>query len=85
MVGGIITEVVKTDAKRVWVNVCGTKGEYRETCGLYLDPADADLKPGDKLWWQSGKCYWTDRDLKVVEKPLVKLSASGTLRPRRPV
>jgi hypothetical protein len=78
-VGGKVVQVYdRGDLK--WVNTL----DAREYCAVYVD-SEHDIQIDDKLWWQSGMCYWTrvDKDGKVVfeDKKIPKRSGSGVSHP----
>jgi hypothetical protein len=69
-VGGIVIDVVKVRADRVWVNTLEPNDFKRplspdkiarNAVAVYCDPKGEDIQPGDALWWQGGSCYYTPR------------------------
>lgn len=87
MVGGRVVEVIKLEKNRWWINCGGTRGEYRETCAIYLDPGEADIAPGDMLWWQGAYAMWTAYTRGVAGKKhdvrLKRIGYSGVSRPKK--
>lgn len=82
MVGGIVITTIEGH-NRVYINCKGTGCEKRETCAIYVRKnVDAmSVRPGDWLWWQSGKAFWTPADKRFKERELEKVSYSGIKPP----
>ena len=84
-VGGRVVEVMKVDAGKWWVNTDDAKPPHPPNlCAVYVDPEGHEIQPGDSLWWQGGKCYWTPRarPFGVFDIPLRKIGYSGVSRPK---
>lgn len=82
MVGGTVIEALAMrdragrDVIRLWC-----MDRHSDECAVYADPIEAsDVRPGDRIWWQSGKIYWT-RDSAFTEREIRKISYS--FDPRR--
>ena len=76
-VGGKIKEVIKINDKKIWVNTINKRDE----CAIFLDSNHLDMLPGDSLWWQSGKAYWTSNNYKTEDDiPFKKIGFSGVSR-----
>lgn len=82
MIGGEVIEVRPTtvmvgespcklvDVIRIW---CVERQSGSE-CVVYAKRyADCKVKPGDSVWWQSGKVMWTPADRSVIDVPLEKV------------
>lgn len=83
MVGGTIINVVPL-SKSVWVQVQGEGPEQFDTCAIRVKHSalSAQLKPGDLLWWQSGKAYWTPKPCDVrSDVPLDRVGYSHSSIP----
>lgn len=92
MVGGTVIENVVTRnsetgafRRRLW---CADRRSSDE-CAVFADCHEAeDVQPGDWIWWQSGKIYWTrhvdgdpDKGSEFVEREIRKIGFS--FDPRR--
>lgn len=67
MVGGTVIEVQKRpDKYRVW---CMDRNG--DECAVYVEPTPF-IKEGDKIWWQSGKVYWTPQGSEVGDVMVFK-------------
>lgn len=87
-VGGKVVEVVTVTAGKAWVNTDDSKPPRRPNfCAVYCDPQGHEILPGDSLWWQGGRCYWTPRNgqhgetFGAFDVPLPKIGFSGVNRP----
>lgn len=79
MIGGTVIENQ--------ISACAETGKLRrrlwcvdrrhaDECAVFADPDEAaDVQPGDRIWWQSGKIYWT-RDGAFVEREIRKIGFS---------
>lgn len=79
MVGGTVIENI--------VDKCQETGRVRrrlwcmdrrnsDECAVFADEEEAaDVQPGDRIWWQSGKIYWT-RDGAFTEREIRKIGYS---------
>ena len=78
-VGGRVVAVVPISPAKWWVNTKDTHSH----CAVYVDPQGQVIAPGDSLWWQGGKCYWTpmDRPFGASDIELPKIGYSGVARP----
>lgn len=60
------------DVYRVW---CVDR--HNDECAIYIKrPSPRDVKPGDKVWWQGRKAFWTPQDLSETEVPLERVGFS---------
>lgn len=63
MVGGIVIEVseLRLRPEVIFVDTHDTK--YKQTCAILVEKNETSLKiePGDSVWWQCGKAYWTPK------------------------
>ncbi len=74
MVGGTVIENQQThaDRRRLW---CVDR-RHGDECAVFADATEAaDVRPGDRIWWQSGKIYWT-RDGAFTEREIRKIGFS---------
>ena len=79
MVGGTVIENrvssnPETGAirRRLWC----VDGRHGDECAVYADREEAaDVRPGDRIWWQGGKIYWT-RDGLFVDREIRKIGFS---------
>lgn len=70
-----------------WVQTDDAKPPRKPNlCAVYVDPQGHIILPGDSLWWQGGKCYWTpqDRPFGAFDIPLRKIGYSGVSKPLYP-
>ena len=87
-VGGRVVEVVPVSPSKWWVNTDDNdrrdQGSLPHLCAVYVDPQGHVIAPGDSLWWQGGKCYWTpmDRPFGAFDIELPKIGYSGVQRPQ---
>ena len=91
MIGGTVIEnsiVTNTSRplRRLW---CVDRRRPADECAVYAEIDEAvDVRPGDWIWWQSGKIYWTRHrpgtlnDPEFVERPLKKVGGSFDPRGR---
>ena len=75
MVGGIIYRVEDISETEKWVGCIDT---YGDKCGVICETR-AKLRPGDKLWWQAGCCFWTPsfQDERFSDISYPKIGGSG--------
>lgn len=86
-VGGKVVDVVPVTPSKWWVNTDGSQPPRRPNlCAVYVDPQGHVIAPGDSLWWQGSKCYWTpmDRPYGAFDIELPKLGFSGVSKPAPP-
>lgn len=76
MVGGKVIEVrIVDDKMRIWC--AGVRGDEPHELAVYVKPyADCKVQPGDDIWWQGNKVYWTPADRSVIDVPLPKIGYS---------
>lgn len=49
---------------------------HGDECAVFADPTEAEgVRPGDRIWWQGGKIYWT-RDGAFTEREIRKIGFS---------
>lgn len=82
MVGGRVIEVCDIPGRsELWVNCVEYRSgrKHPDTCSVLVERnADSEaIQIGDKLWWQSGYCYWTTQDESRVEVKIRKVGGSG--------
>lgn len=58
------------DVHRLW---CAN--HHGDECAVYTKHAEG-VRPGDSIWWQDGKVYWTSADRRFIDKPLPKVGYS---------
>lgn len=82
-VGGKVVDVVPVSPAKWWVNTDDSKTGTPNLCAVFVDPQGHVIAPGDSLWWQGGKCYWTpiDRPFGASDIELPKIGYSGVARP----
>ena len=69
----VITMQDGSRARRLW---CMDTVHSHDECAVFADVYEAaEVEPGDSIWWQCGKIYWTRRPY-FTDKPLRKISAS---------
>ncbi len=84
MVGGTVIESQSTcivageypgrqaDVVRLWC----MDGRHGDECAVYADLTEAlGVMPGDRVWWQGRKIYWT-RDGAFTEREIRKIGFS---------
>lgn len=74
MVGGTVIENVVADlesgtpARRLW---CVERRNPSNECAVFADIDEAsDVQPGDLIWWQGGKIFWTRYENPEDEEPI---------------
>ena len=77
-VGGKVTEVIVQD-DRIYIDT----HDGHTDCAIYVerDIRSEKVKPGDVVWWQGRKAYWTTSDRSTIEEPLNRIGYSGVDRP----
>ena len=62
-VGGDVVGVIVLN-KAVWVNTKDRAYPHDPPCAIYVKrtPKSECISPGDKLWWQGRKAFWTPYD-----------------------
>lgn len=90
MVGGTVIEVrpmtIKAghypgkmiDVVRIWC--LDRNGDERAVYAKRY--VDCKVEPGDSVWWQGGKVFWTPKDRSVIDVPLEKVAFSFDPQPR---
>lgn len=78
MVGGKVVDVVICNEK-IWVNCEGAGSEQGETCAVYLErnPDSERILPGDSLWWQGRRAYWTPHGREFSDRAIPRIGYSG--------
>lgn len=79
MVGGTVIEnllsrcgATHQERRRLW---CVDR-RHGDECAVFADPEEArDVIPGDRIWWQGGRIYWT-RDGAFTEREIRKIGFS---------
>lgn len=73
MVGGIVIEASESRLRPEVVFVDCHDTKYKQTCAILVEKNETSLKiePGDSVWWQCGKAYWTPQA--VRSKPIESL------------
>jgi hypothetical protein len=82
MIGGTVIEVCEIKAKpdRLWVNCVDYPcGQRQQACSVLVErnPDSEQIQIGDRLWWQSGKVFWTALDESRIEVEIRKIGGSG--------
>lgn len=89
-VGGEVLEVIPFGDK-IFINtiekIRSDDGfRYGAKCAINVekDGNSVKVKPGDIVWWQGNKAYWTTKDRKTeIETILKRVGFSGVNRPSR--
>lgn len=79
MVGGTVIEniLAGADKRRLW---CVDR-RHGDECAVFAGAAEAaDVRPGDRIWWQGRSIYWT-RDGAFTDREIRKVGFS--FDPRR--
>lgn len=79
MIGGTVIEnqiSACAETGRVRRRLWCVDRRHGDECAVFADLNEAaDVQPGDRIWWQSGKIYWT-RDGAFVEREIRKIGFS---------
>lgn len=79
MIGGTVLENrLTTSPNRVAVRQlwCIDTRNPNDECAVFADPDEAaDVRPGDRIWWQSGKIFWS-RHGEFHDKQIKKIGYS---------
>ena len=55
---------------------CVDGRHHSDECAVFADAHEAeDVRPGDQIWWQGGKIYWTRKGL-FVDREIRKIGFS---------
>lgn len=79
MVGGTVIEnqtVTCRETGRVRRRLWCVDRRHGDECAVFADREEAaEVRPGDRIWWQGRKIYWT-RDGAFTEREISKIGFS---------
>jgi hypothetical protein len=80
MVGGKIIEVREDHiGMRLWCMDL----TYGDEVAIYVHrQPESNPKPGDDVWWQGDKAYWTPASRFVTDHPMVRVAGTNSFDPR---
>jgi hypothetical protein len=73
VIGGKVIEVrPEGDRARIWC----MDTQRDDECAIYVCSEDEMPVPGDTVWWQGGKAYWTPSDRRFTDRSMTKVGNS---------
>lgn len=84
MIGGVIIDVAyRGPAVRLWcVDPHDASGSHKISihgeCGVLISATGEIPGVGDSVWWQASHVYWTPKDKRFVDWPLLKIGAASS-------